>query len=106
MQTNETITNVQPASGLHQTLSLMQSFMLHKGLINKLMDEKEIVEFLNKESAYSSETTEDGKISDKSVANKMIPSKEPKNKRPHKAQQPVVTGGESLSSASEVTIYK
>ena len=74
------------------TFTVMQKFMLDKGLINNTMNEQEMLDFINKESSMN-ETGQQLQLSCKKKTEQL-------------KQKKTTTGRESISSSSEVTIYK
>ena len=92
------VTRASGEEGMHDTLKMMQDYMLKKGLIMPDMNDQQLREFLHKESNSTDQGTENetnsAQVMKSKVTNKRMP-----------AQQPI--GRDNLSSsASETTIYR
>ena len=85
-----------------KTFLLMQEFMLKKGLIAPGMNEIELQEFLAKEQTGENPTCTTILASNKRNATDMDAGITSKNRR----ETPVIGRADTISSASEVTIYK
>ena len=85
-----------------KTFLLMQEFMLKKGLIAPGMNEIELQEFLAKEQTGENPTCTTVLASNKRKATDMDAGITSKNRR----ETPVIGRADTISSASEVTIYK
>ena len=83
------------------TFSMMQKFMLNKGLINNTMSKDEMINFISK----GIEADNAKKASKVRAENKQLPAG-PVQSQPKQKKNLASAGRESISSASEITIYK
>ena len=91
-----------PPNSKQKTFELMQSYLLKRGLINELMSEDEINSVLTEVTTEEQPPQCDGEATKRKSTQNIGPAAEGSHKRPVAER----TGRGSVSSDSEVTIYK